>query len=127
MFNSNDFEMVKITKDTVPDGVIDTTEHYLDMVQITDILAKIDYEDEISRMHGMMEIMNCIYDEEENLVPEKVSGILIALSFHIINIVSNMEIESRSDYFNFIKTEVLTDIEKDSASLPYWNFGGDDE
>jgi len=125
MFNSNDFEMVKSMGETIPDGIVDGTDHYLDMVKITDILIKIDYNDETSRMHAMMEVINCIFDEEENLIEDRAYGTLIALCFHIINIVNSMDDNDRTEYFDYMKNEALIEIEKDSANLPYWDFEGE--
>jgi len=75
----------------------------------------------MSRMEAMMYIINNVYDEENNVSIDRVSGTIIALCFHIVNIVNSLEEESREDYFNFTKNEIIGEIKKDATSLPYWD------
>jgi hypothetical protein len=121
MFNSDDFDKLEESMGTMPDGLLDASEYYNDMEKVTDILSVIDYDDMVSRMHGMMDIMNIIYNEEETLSADRVNGVIIALSFHAVNILNSLEDESRKEYFNFTKNEILKEIKDEASSLPYWD------
>jgi len=121
MFNMDDFERMSETNNEVPDGIIDASDYYNDMQIVTNILSGIDYDDMNSRMHGMMNLMNSTYDDDGDMNSERVTGVVIALSFHFVNLMNNLEQESRDDYFNFAKNELLEQIKDDVASLPYWD------
>jgi len=117
----DDFERMSETNNEVPDGIIDASDYYNDMQIVTNILSGIDYDDMNSRMHGMMNLMNSTYDDDGDMNSERVTGVVIALSFHFVNLMNNLEQESRDDYFNFAKNELLEQIKDDVASLPYWD------
>lgn len=122
MFNEDDFEkMNENISDSVPDGLVDASDYANDMIQITSILSEIDYEDMTSRMHAMMSIINHTYDENGDLDSERVTGVIISLCFHIINVINSLEEESRQDYFEFTKNEVIPTIIDESSTLPYWD------
>jgi len=121
MFNSDDFDKLEDSMNTMPDGLLDASDYYEDMEKVTDILSEIDYDDMVSRMHGMMEIMNIVYNGEDNLSIERVNGVIIALSFHAVNIINSLEDESRQEYFNFTKNDILKEIKDEASSLPYWD------
>lgn len=127
MFNMDDFESMKKTQDEVPDGIIDASDYYNDMEVVTNILAGIDYDDMTSRMHGMMNLMNSTYDDDGDMNSERVTGVVIALSFHFVNMMNNLDEESREEYFNYAKNEVLQQIKDDVASLPYWDLEETDD
>jgi hypothetical protein len=75
----------------------------------------------VSRMHGMMNIMNSVYNDSGELDIERVSGVTVALCFHIVNILANLEDESREEYFYNTKNNVLEEIKKEASTLPYWD------
>ena len=121
MFNADDFDKLEDSMDAMPDGLLDASDYYEDMEKVTDILSEIDYDDMVSRMHGMMKVMNIIYGEDGGLSVERVNGVVIALSFHAVNILNSLEDESRVEYFNFTKNDVLKEIKDEASSLPYWD------
>ncbi len=121
MFNADDFDKLEDSMDTMPDGLLDASDYYEDMEKVTDILSEIDYDDMVSRMHGMMKIMNIIYGEDGGLSSDRVNGVVIALSFHAVNILNSLEDESRKEYFDFTKYDVLKEIKDEVSSLPYWD------
>ena len=127
MFNMDDFEKMGDTNNEVPDGIIDASDYYNDMEVVTNILAGIDYDDMTSRMHGMMNLMNSTYDDDGDMNSERVTGVVIALSFHFVNMMNNLDEESREEYFNYAKTEVLQQIKDDVSSLPYWDLEETDD
>ena len=120
MFNEDDFESIKNNFDRPPDGLIDASDYYNDMKFITELLMDTDYDDMVSRMFAMMNIMNAIYDDEGEISNDRLSGIIIALSFHAINLLNSLEEESRSDYFRFVNDDILDQIKNEASSLPYW-------
>ena len=121
MFDPNDFQHMSDNTDQAPDGLIDASDYAEDMSFVTNILSDIDYDDMISRMHAMMNILNQMYGDDNKMDTERVTGVTIALSFHIITLLNSLEEESRQEYFQFIKDDVITEIEKEASSLPYWN------
>jgi hypothetical protein len=80
-----------------------------------------------SRMHGMMNLMNSTYDDDGDMNSERVTGVVIALSFHFVNMMNNLEQESRDEYFEYAKNEVLEQIKDDVATLPYWDLEETDD
>lgn len=122
MFNEDDFDKInENTADAVPDGLVDASDYANDMIAITEILSEIDYEDMTSRMHAMMNVINRTYDDNGDLDSERVTGVIISLCFHIINVINSLEEESRQDYFEFTKNEVIPVIVDESSTLPYWD------
>ena len=122
MVNSDDFDkMSEDNTDSVPDGLVDASDYANDMIAITSILSELDYDDMTSRMHGMMNIINHTYNDDGELDSERVTGVIISLCFHIINVINSLEDDSRQDYFNFTKNEVIPVIIDESSTLPYWD------
>ena len=122
MFNSDDFDkMSEDNTDSVPDGLVDASDYANDMIAITSILSDLDYDDMTSRMHGMMNIINHTYNDDGELDSERVTGVIISLCFHIINVINSLEDDSRQDYFDFTKNEVIPVIINESSTLPYWD------
>ena len=121
MFNMDDFNNLNESMDSIPDGLIDASDYANDMELITNILDNIEYDDMVSRMHGMMNIMNSVYDDSGELDIERVSGVTVALCFHIVNILANLEDESRAEYFYNAKHNVIEEIKKEASTLPYWD------
>ena len=127
MFNADDFDKLEDSMDTMPDGLLDASDYYEDMEKVTNILSEIDYDDMVSRMHGMMKVMNIIYSEGGGLSVERVNGVVIALSFHAVNILNSLEDDSRKEYFDFTKNDVLKEIKDEVSSLPYWDLDETDD
>ena len=122
MFNEDDFDKINENiDDTVPDGLVDASDYAEDMVAITNILSEIDYEDMTSRMHAMMNVINRTYNDDGELDTERVTGVIISLCFHVINVINSLEEDSRQDYFEFTKNEVIPVIVDESSTLPYWD------
>jgi hypothetical protein len=122
MFNENDFDkMSEYNTDSAPDGLVDASDYANDMISITNILSELDYDDMTSRMHGMMNIINHTYDDNGELDSERVTGVIISLCFHVINVINSLEEDSRQDYFEFTKNEVIPTIIDESSTLPYWD------
>jgi hypothetical protein len=122
MFNENDFDkMSEDNTDSAPDGLVDASDYANDMISITNILSELDYDDMTSRMHGMMNIINHTYDDNGELDHERVTGVIISLCFHVINVINSLEDDSRQDYFEFTKNEVIPVIIDESSTLPYWD------
>jgi hypothetical protein len=122
MFNENDFDkMSEDNTDSAPDGLVDASDYANDMISITNILSELDYDDMTSRMHGMMNIINHTYDDNGELDHERVTGVIISLCFHVINVINSLEEDSRQDYFEFTNNEVIPVIIDESSTLPYWD------
>jgi hypothetical protein len=122
VFNENDFDkMSEFNTDSAPDGLVDASDYANDMISITNILSELDYDDMTSRMHGMMNIINHTYDDNGELDSERVTGVIISLCFHVINVINSLEEDSRQDYFEFTKNEVIPTIIDESSTLPYWD------
>jgi hypothetical protein len=122
VFNENDFDkMSEDNTDSAPDGLVDASDYANDMISITNILSELDYDDMTSRMHGMMNIINHTYDDNGELDHERVTGVIISLCFHVINVINSLEEDSRQDYFEFTKNEVIPVIIDESSTLPYWD------
>ncbi len=122
MFNENDFDkMSEDNTDSAPDGLVDASDYANDMIAITNILSELDYDDMTSRMHGMMNIINHTYGDDGELDSERVTGVIISLCFHVVNVINSLEEDSRQDYFEFTKNEVMPVIIDESSTLPYWD------
>lgn len=122
MFNKDDFDKINENiDDAVPDGLVDASDYAEDMVAITSILSEIDYEDMTSRMHAMMSVINRTYNDDGDLDAERVTGVIISLCFHVINVINSLEEDSRQDYFEFTKNEVIPVLVEESSTLPYWD------
>jgi hypothetical protein len=122
VFNENDFDkMSEDNTDSAPDGLVDASDYANDMIAITNILSELDYDDMTSRMHGMMNIINHTYGDDGELDSERVTGVIISLCFHVINVINSLEEDSRQDYFEFTKNEVIPVIIDESSTLPYWD------
>lgn len=122
MFNENDFDkMSEDNTDSAPDGLVDASDYANDMIAITNILSELDYDDMTSRMHGMMNIINHTYGDDGELDSERVTGVIISLCFHVVNVINSLEEDSRQDYFEFTKNEVIPVIIDESSTLPYWD------
>lgn len=124
MFNNDDFEFIKDSQETVPDGLVDASDYQEMNEQITELLSKTDFTSINGKMEMMMNIMNMFALEDgENVDPNATFGVVLALTFHLGNIFSNLQEsdpEGLADYFEFMKNEMLPAMREESSSLPYW-------
>jgi len=130
MFNKDDFEnMEEKDPDTIPDGVVDASNYYEILRDITEYLEQTDYEDTSSRIVAIMNIINLMHEDEDTLSDDSVYGVCVALMYHLQTMLSGMVDEDKSEYFTHIKEEVLPTFKAESGALPYYNsdIGEDDE
>jgi len=124
MFNDDDFEFVKDSPDKVPDGLVDASDYHEANEIITDLLSKTDFLSINGKMEMMMHIINMFADEDgENVDPNATFGVVLALTFHLGNIFGNLQNsdpEGLTEYFDFVKNELLPAMKEESSSLPYW-------
>lgn len=124
MFNDDDFEFVKDSPDKVPDGLVDASDYHEANEIITDLLSKTDFSSVNGKMEMMMHIINMFADEDgENVDPNATFGVVLALTFHLGNIFGNLQNsdpEGLTEYFDFVKNELLPAMKEESSSLPYW-------
>lgn len=124
MFNNDDFEMIKKSPDTAPDGLVDASDYQEINEKITEILSETDFTSINGKMGMMMSIMNLFALEDgENVDPNATFGVVLALTFHLGNIFSNLQEsdpEVLAEYFDFVKNEMLPSMREESSSLPYW-------
>lgn len=124
MFNDDDFEFVKDSPDKVPDGLIDASDYHEVNEIITDLLSNTDFSSVNGKMEMMMHIINMFADEDgENVDPNATFGVVLALTFHLGNIFGNLQNsdpEGLTEYFDFVKNELLPAMKEESSSLPYW-------
>lgn len=124
MFNNDDFDFVKDSNDTVPDGLIDASDYQEMNERITELLSQTDFSSVNGKMEFMMNVMNMFADEDgENVDPNATFGVVLALTFHLNNIFGNLQNsdpEGLTEYFDFVKNELLPAMKEESTSLPYW-------
>lgn len=121
MFNHDDFENINKEPDTIPDGIIDASDYYENLKQITGYLEDTDYEDTESRLVSMMNIINLMHSDEETLSEDSVYGVAIGLMYHIQTIMTGMTQEDRQEYFMHIKETILPTFESEAKTLPYYD------
>jgi len=124
-FNEQNFENIKKNSDSIPDGVIDATEFYEDLVFISNQLENTDYEDMDSKMRVMMNIINYYHnptpDNSIDINTEKLYGVTIGLLFHIANMLVGLDEDSKLEYWDYINKELLPTMKEEKTILPYWN------
>lgn len=120
MFNDDDFDSIEDQFDRPPDGLVDARDYYQQLVRVTDILQEMDYSDIVSKMSGMMLIMNEIYDDDGNMNPDRVQAVITSLSFHVVNLLNNIEDDYVPQYFEYVQKDILSELENEAGSLPYW-------
>lgn len=124
MFNDDDFDFVKDNNDTVPDGLVDASDYQEMNERITELLSQTDFSSVNGKMTFMMNVMNMFADEDgENVDPNATFGVVLALTFHLNNIFGNLQNsdpEGLTEYFDFVKNELLPAMREESTSLPYW-------
>lgn len=125
MFSIGDFNDFNKDPDSVPDGLIDATEFYEDLVFLSNKLQETDYESMDSKTKTMMEIINYYHNQTTDgsieVNQDKLYGITIGLLFHIANIFVGMDYEATSEYWEYINNELLPQMKEDKTILPYWS------
>lgn len=125
MFNADDFKDINKNENSIPDGVMDATEFYEDLVFLSKQLEETDYESLEDKMQVMMRIVNYYHNSDINnsieINPDRVNGIAIGLLFHIANIFSGMENEAKKEYWEYVNTQLLPTMQEDKTILPYWD------
>ena len=68
MFNENDINNIGKDPNSIPDGVIDASEFYEDLVFLSKQLEETDYESMDSKMKTMMNVIN-YYFKQQSILP----------------------------------------------------------
>lgn len=125
MFSEDDIENIGKDPDSIPDGVIDATDFYEDLVFLSKQLEDTDYESMDSKMKTMMNVINYYHNStEDNSIEinnDKLYGITIGLLFHIANLFVGMGDEGKIEYWEYINNELLPTMKEEKTILPYWD------
>lgn len=125
MFSEDDIENIGKDPDSIPDGVIDATDFYEDLVFLSKQLEDTDYESMDSKMKTMMNVINYYHNStEENSVEinnDRLYGITIGLLFHMANLFVGMGDEGKIEYWEYINNELLPTMKEEKTILPYWD------
>ena len=125
MFSEDDIENIGKDPDSIPDGVIDATDFYEDLVFLSKQLEDTDYESMDSKMKTMMNVINYYHNStEDNSVEinnDRLYGITIGLLFHMANLFVGMGDEGEIEYWEYINNELLPTMKEEKTILPYWD------
>jgi len=125
MFNENDINNIGKDPNSIPDGVIDATEFYEDLVFLSKQLEETDYESMDSKMKTMMNVINYYHNKTEDnsidINTDKLYGITIGLLFHMANLFVGMGDEGKVEYWEYINNELLPTMKEEKTILPYWD------
>lgn len=125
MFSEDDIENIGKDPDSIPDGVIDATDFYEDLVFLSKQLEDTDYESMDSKMKTMMNVINYYHNStEDNSIEinnDKLYGITIGLLFHMANLFVGMGDEGKIEYWEYINNELLPTMKEEKTILPYWD------
>jgi|APGre2960657404_1045060.scaffolds.fasta_scaffold29587_5 hypothetical protein len=125
MFNENDINNIGKDPNSIPDGVIDATEFYEDLVFLSKQLEETDYESMDSKMKTMMNVINYYHNQTEDnsidINTDKLYGITIGLLFHMANLFVGMGDEGKVEYWEYINNELLPTMKEEKTILPYWD------
>lgn len=125
MFSEDDIENIGKDPDSIPDGVIDATDFYEDLVFLSKQLEDTDYESMDSKMKTMMNVINYYHNStEDNSIEinnDRLYGITIGLLFHIANLFVGMGDEGEIEYWEYINNELLPTMKEEKTILPYWD------
>lgn len=125
MFSEDDIENIGKDPDSIPDGVIDATDFYEDLVFLSKQLEDTDYESMDSKMKSMMNVINYYHnstkDNSVEINNDKLYGITIGLLFHIANLFIGMGDEGKIEYWEYINNELLPTMKEEKTILPYWD------
>lgn len=124
-FNEDDINNINKDPDSIPDGVMDSSEFYEDLIFLSKQLEETDYESMDSKMKTMMNVINYYHirteDNLSDMNPDRVNGITIGLLFHMANIFVGMEYDAKAEYWDYINNELLPIMKEEKTILPYWN------
>jgi len=125
MFSEDDIENIGKDPNSIPDGVIDATDFYEDLVFLSKQLEDTDYESMDSKMKTMMNVINYYHNStEDNSVEinnDRLYGITIGLLFHMANLFVGMGDEGKIEYWEYINNELLPTMKEEKTILPYWD------
>lgn len=125
MFSEDDIENIGKDPDSIPDGVIDATDFYEDLVFLSKQLEDTDYESMDSKMKTMMNVINYYHNStEDNSIEinnDRLYGITIGLLFHMANLFVGMGDEGKIEYWEYINNELLPTMKEEKTILPYWD------
>lgn len=125
MFNEDDINNIGKDPNSIPDGVMDATEFYEDLVFLSKQLEETDYESMDSKMKTMMNVINYYHNKTEDnsidINTDKLYGITIGLLFHMANLFVGMGDEGKFEYWEYINNELLPTMKEEKTILPYWD------
>lgn len=125
MFNEDDINNIGKDPNSIPDGVMDATEFYEDLVFLSKQLEETDYESMDSKMKTMMNVINYYHNQTEDnsidINTDKLYGITIGLLFHMANLFVGMGDEGKFEYWEYINNELLPTMKEEKTILPYWD------
>lgn len=125
MFSEDDIENIGKDPNSIPDGVIDATDFYEDLVFLSKQLEDTDYESMDSKMKTMMNVINYYHNStEDNSIEinnDRLYGITIGLLFHMANLFVGMGDEGKIEYWEYINNELLPTMKEEKSILPYWD------
>ena len=125
MFNEDDINNIGKDPDSIPDGVMDASEFYEDLVFLSRQLEDTDYESMDSKMKTMMNVINYYHNQTEDnsidINTDKLYGITIGLLFHMANLFVGMGDEGKVEYWEYINNDLLPTMKEEKTILPYWD------
>jgi hypothetical protein len=125
MFNEDDINNISKDPDSIPDGVMDASEFYEDLVFLSKQLEDTDYESMDSKMKTMMNVINYYHNQTEDnsidINTDKLYGITIGLLFHMANLFVGMGDEGKVEYWEYINNDLLPTMKEEKTILPYWD------
>jgi hypothetical protein len=125
MFNEDDINNISKDINSIPDGVMDASEFYEDLVFLSKQLEETDYESMDSKMKTMMNVINYYHNQTEDnsidINTDKLYGITIGLLFHMANLFVGMGDEGKVEYWEYINNELLPTMKEEKTILPYWD------
>jgi hypothetical protein len=125
MFNEDDINNISKDPNSIPDGVMDASEFYEDLVFLSKQLEDTDYESMDSKMKTMMNVINYYHNQTEDnsidINTDKLYGITIGLLFHMANLFVGMGDEGKVEYWEYINNDLLPTMKEEKTILPYWD------
>ena len=116
--------LVRDVSGKMPDGLVDATSFVDIFAIISESLLEIDCSDEQNRMVWMINVINCLNQENiETLTFSSVEAIS-ALCFHVLTLFSacNQYDEDFHEKYSFIlKNNVISDMKDNNSLMPYWD------
>ena len=125
MFNEDDINNIGKDPNSIPDGVMDASEFYEDLIFLSKQLEDTDYESMDSKMKTMMNVINYYHNQTEDnsidINTDKLYGITIGLLFHMANLFVGMGDEGKVEYWEYINNDLLPTMKEEKTILPYWD------